>query len=58
VNIETGLPSDGGSQETILEAFIDASTPAEKDGHDKEGPSSGAPLRGRDPTDPPAPSGY
>jgi penicillin-binding protein 1A len=58
VNIETGLPSDGGSQETIMEAFVDGSIPWEKGGREKESPPSGAPVRGRSPGDPPAPLGY
>jgi len=40
VNIETGLPSNGNSQETIMEAFVDSSIPGEKAGH-------GAPVRGK-----------
>jgi penicillin-binding protein 1A len=58
VNIETGLPSNGSSQETITEAFVEGSAPAEKEDHEKEGSSSGAPVRGRSPTDPHAPSAY
>jgi penicillin-binding protein 1A len=58
VNIETGLPSDKDSPETIMEAFIDSSIPWEKEGREKEIPSSGAPGRGRSPGDPSAPSGY
>jgi len=58
VNIETGLRSNGSSQETITEAFVEGSAPAEKEDHEKEGSSSGAPVRGRSPTDPHAPSGY
>jgi penicillin-binding protein 1A len=58
VNIETGLPSDKDSPETIMEAFIDSSIPWEKEGREKENPSSGAPVRGRSPGDSPAPSGY
>jgi penicillin-binding protein 1A len=62
VNIETGLPSDKDSPETIMEAFIESSIPWEKEGREKENPSSGvssgAPLRGRSPGDPGAPSGY
>jgi penicillin-binding protein 1A len=58
VNIETGLPSDKDSPETIMEAFIENSIPWEKEGREKENPSSGAPLRGRSPGDPGAPSGY
>jgi penicillin-binding protein 1A len=58
VNMETGLPSDKDSPETIMEAFIDSSIPWEKEGREKENPSSGAPVRGRSPGDSPAPSGY
>jgi membrane carboxypeptidase/penicillin-binding protein len=58
VNMETGLPSDKDSPETIMEAFIDSSIPWEKEGREKENPSSGAPVRGRAPVDSPAPSGY
>jgi len=58
VNIETGLPSVKDSPETIMEAFIDSSIPWEKEGREKENPSSGAPVRGRSPGDPPAPLGY
>ena len=58
VNIETGLPSDKDSPETIMEAFIESSIPWEKEGREKENPSSGAPLRGRSPGDPGPPSGY
>jgi penicillin-binding protein 1A len=38
VNIETGQPSDGSSQETIIEAFIERSIPREKDGRENEEP--------------------
>jgi penicillin-binding protein 1A len=58
VNIETGLPSVKDSPETIMEAFIDSSIPWEKEDREKENPSSGAPVRGRSPGDPPAPLGY
>ncbi len=58
VNIETGLRSSGGSQETITEAFVEGSVPIEKEDHEKEDSSSGAPVRGRSPTDPHAPTGY
>ena len=58
VNIETGLPSDRESAETIMEAFIDGSIPWEKEGREIEGPSSGAPVRGRSPGDPSAPLGH
>ncbi|MGZ3513407.1 MAG: penicillin-binding protein 1A [Thermodesulfobacteriota bacterium] len=48
VNIETGLPSDGDSSGTILEAFIDSSLPrGEREGHEKESSSSETPIRGR-----------
>ncbi len=58
VNIETGLPSDKDSPETIMEAFVDSSIPWEKEDREKENPSSGAPVRGRSPGDPPIPFGY
>ena len=58
VNIETGLPSDKDSPETIMEAFVDGSIPWEKEVREKENPSSGAPVRGRSPGDPPVPLGY
>jgi penicillin-binding protein 1A len=58
VNIDTGLPSDKDSSKTIMEAFINSSIPWEKEGREKENPSSGAPGRGRSPGDPPTPSGY
>ncbi len=58
VNIETGLPIDGDSPGTILEAFIDSSIPREeKAGHEKESSSPEPPLRGRSPGDLPASSG-
>jgi penicillin-binding protein 1A len=57
VNIETGLPSDGDSPETITEAFIDSTIPWEE-GLKKETPHSGTPVLGRSPGDPLAPSGY
>jgi len=58
VNIETGLRSSGGSQDTITEAFVEGSVPIEKEDHEKEGSPSGTPVRGRSPTDPHAPTGY
>ena len=57
VNIETGLRSDGSSQDTIMEAFVEGSTPVEKEDHEKEGSPSGAPVRGKSATDPLNPSG-
>jgi penicillin-binding protein 1A len=58
VNIETGLPSDKDSPETIMEAFIDSSILWEREGSEKENPSSGVSAHGRTPGDPPTPSGY
>lgn len=58
VNLETGLPGDGDTPATILEAFVEGSVPWEKEDREKESPSAGAPVRGRSPKDPPAPSGY
>jgi len=52
VNLETGLPADGISQDTILEAFIEGSVPKEREGREKEEPLSGAPVRGRFPSEP------
>ena len=58
VNLETGLPSDGDSSGTILEAFVDGSIPrAEKEDHEKESSSAETPLRGRSSRDLPASSG-
>ncbi len=58
VNKETGLPSDGESGETIVEAFVDDSVPLKKEGREKENSPSGTPIPGRLPQDPPAPSGF
>jgi penicillin-binding protein 1A len=58
VDIETGLPSNGDSPETIMEAFIDSSIPWEKEGGEKENSSSGTPVPGSSSDDPPAPSGH
>ncbi|MCJ7748337.1 MAG: PBP1A family penicillin-binding protein [Desulfobacterales bacterium] len=57
VNIETGLPTNEDSKETIIEAFIEGSVPEAKEGQEKE-TSSGTPIRGRSSGDSPAPSGY
>ena len=57
VNIETGLPIDGDSPETIMEAFIDNTIPWEEN-LEKESPPSETPVRGRSSGDPFAPSGY
>jgi len=58
VNIETGLPANMDSPETITEAFIDSSIPRENGDREKENASSGAPVPERSPGGPPAPSGY
>jgi membrane carboxypeptidase/penicillin-binding protein len=58
VNIETGLPTNTDSPETIAEAFIDGSIPRENGDREKENPSSGDPAPERSPGGPPAPSGY
>jgi penicillin-binding protein 1A len=58
VNIETGLPSNENSPDTILEAFVDGSIPVEKEGHEKEESSSAAPVKGRSPMDPQSQSGF
>jgi penicillin-binding protein 1A len=58
VNIDTGLPANTGSSETISEAFIDSSIPRKNEDHEKEDPSSGSPGTERPPGNPPAPSGY
>jgi penicillin-binding protein 1A len=58
VNIETGLPTNTDSPETITEAFIDSSIPRENADGEKESSSSGIPFPERSPGDPPAPSGY
>ncbi len=47
VNIETGIPSDGSSQQTILEAFVDGTQPFDRTGREKEGTGSGTPLRAK-----------
>jgi len=51
VNLETGLPSDGDSPETIMEAFIDSSIPWKKEGHEEESAPSGTPVPGGSPDD-------
>jgi penicillin-binding protein 1A len=38
VNIETGLPTDEESNETILEAFVEGMLPEVKEGEKKESP--------------------
>ena len=46
VNIDTGLPSDGSSEDTILEAFIEGTAPEEKGEQGTEEPSSSTPSEG------------
>ena len=58
VNIETGLPTNTDSPETITEAFIDSSIPRENEAGVTEGSSSGTPLPERSPGETHAPSGY
>ena len=58
VNIETGLPTEGDSPDTIVEAFIDSSIPWKKEGPEEESSSSGTPVTGRSPDNPAAPSGH
>jgi penicillin-binding protein 1A len=41
VNLETGLPSNGDSPETIVEAFNDSSIPWNEEGHEEESAFSG-----------------
>ena len=42
VDIETGLPSEEGSKETLMEAFVDGTLPG-REGVEKENPSGGTP---------------
>jgi len=58
VNLETGLPSDGDSPDTIVEAFIDSSIPWKKEGPEEESSSPGTPIPGRTPDNPAASSGH
>ncbi len=58
VNIETGLPSDGDSPETIMEAFIDSSVPWQKEDEEEESPTSDTGPPEGAPDYPPPPSGY
>jgi len=51
VNLETGTPADGSSPQTILEAFVEGTSPK-----GKEEPTSGAPIRGLPLTDPSRPA--
>jgi penicillin-binding protein 1A len=59
VNLESGLPSNEDSPQTILEAFVDSTFPQESEkpeGPEKEISSPGAPVRGGAPEDAPVPS--
>jgi penicillin-binding protein 1A len=58
VNIDTGLPTNSDSLETITEAFIDSSVPREKEDREKESSSSEPPVPEKFPGDHPTPSGY
>jgi membrane carboxypeptidase/penicillin-binding protein len=57
VDIETGLPNEGGSMETIMEAFVDGTLPG-KQGHEKENSSGNTPVRRGFPGDASAPPNY
>ncbi|MEW6377739.1 MAG: PBP1A family penicillin-binding protein [Thermodesulfobacteriota bacterium] len=58
VNIETGLPRDGDSGETILEAFVDGTLPGEREGLEKESSSTGSPVLENSSKDPIVLYGY
>ena len=58
VNIESGLPVNEDSPETILEAFVEGTLPLEKERYEKEEPSSGSPAKGKSFKDFPAPSTF
>jgi membrane carboxypeptidase/penicillin-binding protein len=58
VNLETGLPSNGDSPETIVEAFIDSSVPWKEEGREGETFSPGAPVSGGAPDYPFPPSSH
>jgi penicillin-binding protein 1A len=58
VNIETGLPTNEDSKETIIEAFVEGSVPEAKEIQEKESSSSTPFSSGRSSGDPPNPSGY
>jgi penicillin-binding protein 1A len=45
VNLETGLPTDGDSQDTIVEAFIEGTVPGEEEDRKKEEPSPSVPTK-------------
>ncbi len=58
VNLDTGLPTNSDSAETIMEAFIDSSVPREEEDREKESSSPENPVSEKPPGDRPAPSGY
>lgn len=58
VNLETGLPSNGDSPETIMEAFIDSSIPWKEEGFEGETSSPGTPVSGEPPDNSSPPSSY
>ena len=58
VNLETGLPSNGESPETIVEAFIDSSIPWKEDGREGETSSPRTPVSGEPPDYPFPPSSH
>ena len=55
VNLETGLPSNSDSPDTIMEAFIDNSVPWKKEGAEEESSSPETPASGRSPDNPAGP---
>jgi penicillin-binding protein 1A len=57
VNIETGLPVNEDSQESIIEAFIEGTIPEVKEEQTKE-PASDLPIDERSSGDSPTPPGY
>jgi penicillin-binding protein 1A len=52
VNLETGLPSNGDSPDTIMEAFIDSSIPWQKEGAEEGSSVPGTSTPGRSPDNP------
>ena len=54
VNIETGLPTDEESNETIIEAFVEGMLPEEKEGERKEESPSSPPTRDMLPSESPS----
>jgi len=58
VNLETGLPTDQDSPDTIMEAFIDSSIPWKKQEPEEEGPPPETPVPRKYPDNPAPPSSY